>query len=209
MTTGDGGMLTTDDPEYDQVFRLWRHHSMSVPDMARHQAKAVIFEEYPELGYNYRMTDIQAAVGRIQLQRLPETVARRRRLGQRYLELLADVPGLGLPVEPEWAKTNWQSFCVRLPEGGDQKTIMQRMLEFGVETRRGTMCAHRERAYRTEPWRCAHGDPRSGGCGCLQNSERAQDQAIVLPLFPELTDAEQEVVVSALRRACGGPTQTA
>ena len=68
LTTGDGGMLTTADPELDKKFRLWRQHSMSVPDTVRHKTNKVIFESYPELGYNYRMTDIQAAVGREQLK---------------------------------------------------------------------------------------------------------------------------------------------
>ncbi|MBE9020072.1 DegT/DnrJ/EryC1/StrS family aminotransferase, partial [Chroococcidiopsidales cyanobacterium LEGE 13417] len=76
ITTGDGGMLTTSNPEWDKQFRLWRQHGMSIPDTVRHGAKQVIFETYPMLGYNYRMTDIQAAVGREQLKRLPEIVAR-------------------------------------------------------------------------------------------------------------------------------------
>ena len=74
LTTGDGGMITTSNPEWDRKFRLWRQHSMSIPDMARHHAKQVVFESYLEAGYNYRMTDIQAAVGREQLKRLPEMI---------------------------------------------------------------------------------------------------------------------------------------
>src|SRR5262245_29680206 len=112
LSTGDGGMLTTTNPEWDKKFRLWRHHGMRVPDTVRHRAKEVIFESYPEVGYNYRMTDIQAAVGREQLKRLPEIVTRRRRQVERYRELLADIPGLLLPEEPEWARSNWQSFCI-------------------------------------------------------------------------------------------------
>jgi dTDP-4-amino-4,6-dideoxygalactose transaminase len=199
LTTGDGGMLTTNNAHYDRQFRLWRQHSMSVPDTARHGAKTVMFEEYTELGYNYRMTDIQAAIGRVQLKRLPEMLARRRQLAQRYLELLSLVPGLGLPVEPEWARSNWQSFCVRLPEGPDQRTVMQSMLDAGVATRRGIMNAHLEPAYRHEPWKCVHG--RSGDCTCLPESEKAQKQSIILPLFHEMTDEHQRTVVQALRAA--------
>ena len=75
MTTGDGGMITTANPEWDRKFRLLRQHGMSVPDTVRHGANQVIFEAYPVVGYNYRMTDIQAAVGREQLKRLPEIIA--------------------------------------------------------------------------------------------------------------------------------------
>ena len=140
LTTGDGGMLTTSDSELDKKFRLWRQHSMSVPDTVRHKANKVIFESYPELGYNYRMTDIQAAVGREQLGRLTEIVAWRRRQVERYRNLLSNIPGLKLPEEPEWARSNWQSFCIRLPAGCDQQQVMQSMLDAGVATRRG-LCA--------------------------------------------------------------------
>ena len=96
LTTGDGGMITTNNSEWDAKFRLWRQHSMGVPDTVRHRAGQVIFEDYAELGYNYRMTDIQAAVGREQLKRLPAMVDRRREQAQRYRQLLADISGLVL-----------------------------------------------------------------------------------------------------------------
>ena len=83
ITTGDGGMLTTANPELDRKFRLWRQHSMSVPDTVRHGAREVIFESYPEVGFNYRMTDMQAAVGRVQLTRLAAIVDERRRIAAR------------------------------------------------------------------------------------------------------------------------------
>jgi dTDP-4-amino-4,6-dideoxygalactose transaminase len=105
LTTGDGGMLTTASSVWDQQFRLWRQHGMSVPDTVRHEAGRVIFESYTALGYNYRLTDIQAAVGRAQLRRLPEVVAWRRAQVQRYHALLADILGLELPTEPAWARS--------------------------------------------------------------------------------------------------------
>lgn len=206
ISTGDGGMLTTNNPEWDKQFRLWRQHGMSVPDTVRHGAKQVIFESYPMLGYNYRMTDIQAAVGREQLKRLPEIVERRRYLAQRYQELLADVPGLKLPTEPTWAKSNWQSFCVRLPEKCDQLHVMQTMLDAGVSTRRGIMCAHRELAYQKEAWSCGITDKscncEPGSCQRLTESEQAQERAIILPLFHQMTEQEQDRVVYELKKAC-------
>jgi dTDP-4-amino-4,6-dideoxygalactose transaminase len=197
LTTGDGGMLTTGNPDYDRQFRLWRQHAMSVPDTARHASNSVIFEEYAELGYNYRMTDIQAAIGRVQLKRLPEIVQRRRELAQRYFDLLSSVPGLGLPDEPEWARSNWQSFCVRLPEGAVQRTVMQHMLDAGIATRRGIMNAHLEPAYRGQPWKCAHG--HNGECSCLPASEEAQRQCIILPLYHQMSENERARVASILR----------
>jgi perosamine synthetase len=191
ISTGDGGMITTRHADWDAQFRLLRQHAMSVPDTVRHRAQQVVFESYPVLGYNYRLTDIQAAVGRQQLARLPAIVARRRALADAYGALLTDVPGLQLPGEPEWARTNWQSYCVRLPDLCDQRTVMQAMLDDGVSTRRGIMCSHREGAYRHLP-----------RCRPLPQSEQAQDQCILLPLFPDMSDEDQRCVAAALRRAC-------
>ncbi len=210
LTTGDGGMLTTANAEWDRRFRLWRQHSMGVADTARHTANEVIFEEYEEIGFNYRMTDLQAAVGRVQLQRMPDVITRRRSQADRYRELLSDVPGLILPEEPAWAHSNWQSYCVRLPDWCDQRAIMQELLDAGISTRRAIMNSHREPVYaRSEPWSCGRPLPRcdhaAGRCARLAQSERAQDEALILPLFHQLTDAEQEFVAARLRAACAQP----
>ncbi len=209
LTTGDGGMLTTNNPDHDGKFRLWRQHGMSVPDTARHASERVVFESYVDLGFNYRLTDIQAAIGRVQLARLPEIVARRRDLARRYHEMLSGIVGLGLPKEPSWARSNWQSYCVRLPEGIDQRQVMQAMRDRGVATRRGIMCSHREPAYRKEPWRCrataCDRDCPPNTCVRLQRGEEAQESSILLPLFHQMTEEAQRRIVAALRRACLGP----
>jgi dTDP-4-amino-4,6-dideoxygalactose transaminase len=190
VSTGDGGMLTTQNPEWDAQFRLLRQHAMSVPTTVRYGSTQVIFESYPTVGFNYRMTDIQAAVGREQLKRLPAILQQRRRLASRYADLAADIPGLAFPAEPSWARSNWQSYCVRLPKGLDQRSVMQALLDKGISTRRGIMCSHREPAYaelalRQElPW-----------------SEQAQDECILLPLYAQMSDREQLEVVDALREA--------
>lgn len=208
ITTGEGGMLTTNNPDLDRKFRALRQHCMSVPDTTRHNSAKVIFEDYPEVGFNYRMTDIQAAIGIEQIKRLPEIVARRRKLAARYCELLTEIPDIGLPVEPDWARSNWQSFCVRLPEGVDQREAMQSMLDAGIATRRGIMCAHRELSYPPGTWSC--GEERAT-CGCapgrcrkLAHSEAAQDRTITLPLFPKMTFDQQDAVISALKGALSG-----
>lgn len=188
VSTGDGGMLTTRNPAYDKQFKLLRQHGMSVPDTVRHGSNQVIFETHPVLGYNYRMTDIQAAVGREQLKRVPEIVAQRRRLAARYTELLANNIGIETPAEPADKRSNWQSYSVTLPAHCDQRSVMQIMLDAGVATRRGIMCAHREDAYRNG-WR-------------LPNSELAQDRRIILPLYHQMTDDEQMLVADTLKKAC-------
>lgn len=203
LTTGDGGMLTTNDSEVDRVFRMLRHHAMDATDLERHRAKDVVFESYPMLGFNYRMTDLQGAMGRAQLSRLPEVIARRRELGARYGDRLSEIPGVAVTREPDWARTNWQSYCLRLPENTDQKTIMRRLTELEVSSRRGVMCAHREGAYPRGTWTCKSEscDCEENSCDRLSQSEQAQDQVIMLPLFPEMTFADQDKVVTALRKA--------
>lgn len=193
VSTGDGGMITTRNAEWDKQFRRQRQHSMSVPDLVRHSSNEIIFEEYPDVGFNYRMTDIQAAVGREQMRRLPEIVSRRRELAKCYDRLLCDIPGLTLPYQPDWARSNWQSYCVMLPAGADQKQLMQFLLRRGVTSRRGIMCAHREPAYWTGS------DKRRAGL--LSSSESAQDRGIILPLYPQMQFEEQQVVAAALRDA--------
>jgi dTDP-4-amino-4,6-dideoxygalactose transaminase len=193
ITTGEGGMLTTTSAEYDARFRLLRQHAMNVSDRVRHGEQKVIFESYAEVGFNYRMTDMQAAIGCVQTQRLAEFVAKRRALAARYASLLVPIEGLGLPAEPAWARGNWQSYCVRLPSGVDQKRAMQSLLDRGIASRRGVMCTHLEPAYAREPWVC--------GAGALSESEAAQSQSILLPLYPDMLEAEQLAVVEALTQA--------
>jgi dTDP-4-amino-4,6-dideoxygalactose transaminase len=190
ITTGDGGMLTTSNRNFDRLFRLWRQHGMSVPEPVRSGAAIVMFEDYPVLGYNYRMTEMQGAIGRIQLRRLSALIARRRALAERYHRLLDQVADLRPPSEPAWARSNWQRYCVRLPTGVAQRTVMQSMLESGVATRRGVMCAHLEPA-------CANLPRRQP----LTVSEQAQTECLLLPLFPQMTDLEQDHAVVALQRA--------
>jgi len=190
MNTGDGGMITTRHAEWDAKFRLLRQHGMSVPDTVRHGSAQVIFEAYPIVGYNYRMTDIQAAVGREQLKRLPGVVARRREIAGIYRRQMAEIPGLGVPAEPDYARTNWQSFCVRLPKGANQRGVMQTMLDAGISTRRGIMCSHREAPYANRSHRHS-----------LAHSEAAQDQCIILPLYPAMTDGDISAVVNGLGEA--------
>ena len=198
MSTGDGGMITTSNKDWDAKCRLLRQHGMSVPDTVRHGSVKVIFESYPVVGYNFRMTDIQAAVGREQLKRLGDIVQGRRAIADQYRQLMKDIPGITLPQEPEWARSNWQSFCVRLPSNLDQRAVMQQMLDAGVSTRRGIMCSHRE-----EPYRDAR---RSGE---LKHSEAAQDHCIVLPLYGQMTTADVHAVAQALRGACHVATRAA
>ena len=193
LSTGDGGMLTTHSTEFDQRFRLLRQHGMSVPDTVRHQSTDVTFETYPVVGFNYRLTDIQAAIGREQVKRLPSLMARRRELADRYQAGFRGHPAVKTPAEPEWARSNWQSYAIRVAPGR-QRAVMQALLDEGISTRRGVMNAHREAAYPDGTWRVAPGQR-------LGRSEEAQDTAIMLPLFHDLDNVDQDRVIDAVIRA--------
>ena len=203
ITTGEGGMITTGDAALAARLRRLRAHGMDLDAHARHVG-GVMNERYDEPGFNMRMTDVQAALGRVQLSGLDQEVRRRRVLAARYAEKLGTVPGLRAPSEPAWARSNWQSYSVGLPDGVDQQAVMRHLAEAGVASRRGVMCVHRETAYPPGSWSCRSGADCDGGeCDRLGFSESAQDRSLQIPLFGVMTEAEQDHVVAALAAACG------
>jgi perosamine synthetase len=187
ITTGEGGMITTNDAELADRLRKLRQHAMDLSDLARHSATDIVFEAYPERGWNCRMTDLQAALGLCQLAALDEILAERRRQAERYTEALADVPGLDVPFEPDYAARTWQSYAVRVRPGAPlgRTELMRRLLRDGVATRRGVMAIHHERAYEREDV-------------LLPHTEAAAREALMLPLFPGLGDAAQDRVIDRL-----------
>jgi len=198
LTTGEGGMITTNNPEYAERLRLLRHHGMSVPDSVRHRAKQVMVEEYVCPGYNYRMSDIQAAVGIEQMKRLDGILKRRRDLAARYTVALWEHPWLRPPHVPEYADPNFQSYAVRLtdeaPLGRDE--LMQRLLDEGIATRRGVMLSHAEPAYAGHEVRAE-----------LSGSEQASASSLLLPLYPQMTDQELNQVLCSLWTPVEGRTK--
>jgi perosamine synthetase len=189
LTTGEGGMLTTDDAELAARVRRLRQHAMTVSDLARHNSTRVVTESYDEIGYNYRMTDLQAAIGLVQLQRLDKMLCQRRELAQRYSERLSALGWLVPPQEPSHCRHNFQSYMARLtsdaPFTRDQ--LMQELLDQGVATRRGIMAIHRECSYRDAKWD-----------GRLPETNLIADTAIILPLFYEMREEEQDYVINSL-----------
>lgn len=189
ITTGEGGMITTRDPALAERVRRLRQHGMSLSDLERHRAGSVQVETYPEIGFNYRMTDLQAAVGIEQMKRLGGIVERRRALARRYGEALGALPGLVVPGEPAGCRHPFQSYMLRLtPEAGIARdTVMNRLLAAGIATRRGVMCIHRE-----APYRKLVGDLH------LPVAERVSDEGLILPLYPQMSESEQNAVIGAL-----------
>lgn len=191
LTTGEGGMVVVADPDEAARGRRLREHGMSVGAADRAAADRVIVESYLETGFNYRMTDIQAAVGLVQLDRLGGIVARRRRRAARYQQLLAGIDGLRTVADPPHGTTNFQSFWAVLPEDSPatQTEVLERLLREGISARRGIMAAHLEPAYAEHQ----HGP--------LPVTEALSERSLILPLHDELDDAGQDRVVTALQGA--------
>jgi dTDP-4-amino-4,6-dideoxygalactose transaminase len=191
ICTGDGGMITTNNSRYAEQLRLLRQHGMSVSDTVRHNARKVVIEEYPILGYNYRLTDLQAAIGIEQMNRLEDLVRRRVELATRYNRLLSDYHCLQTPYAPSYADPNFQSYAISLKSDCpvSRASLLQSLLDAGVSAKRGVMAAHRERSY-----------IETYGHQNLPLTEMASDNSLLLPLFPQMTVAEQDHVVAALEK---------
>lgn len=193
LTTGEGGMLTTNRPEWAERVRRLREHGMNVGAAERHRSTLPVAERYVEVGYNYRMTDLQAAVGLVQLRKLDAVIARRRELAAVYQEQLAAVPGLRCVGDPAHGTGNFQSFWVEVgpdyPMERDQ--LLEKLAAADVSARRGIMAAHRHPAYAD----------RDFGSADLAVTERLTDHTLILPLFHEMTDDEQRRVVDEVRQS--------
>jgi perosamine synthetase len=180
ITTGEGGMITTSNEKLRDRLKLLRQHAMASSSIDRHNTSSALSEDHVELGYNYRMTDIQAAVGIVQLSRLDEIVMERRNIAANFIRNLSDIKWLMMPEEKEGFFTNYQSFAVRVhndsPVSRDE--LMLRLGEKGISTRRGVMTAHRETAYKDLYSKLS-----------LPVSESASDNSLMLPIFvPMLKD---------------------
>jgi perosamine synthetase len=189
LTTGEGGMITTADEKVAARLRKLRQHGMSVSDLARHSSSQIVTESYDELGYNYRMTDLQAAIGLVQLNRLGDMLSRRRQLAARYTERLARIEWLIPPFVPADCRHNFQSYMARLADDAPitRDALMQELLDRGVSTRRGIMAIHRELPYQDERWTAQ-----------VPCTNRVTDTGIILPLFYAMTDEEQNYVLDCL-----------
>jgi perosamine synthetase len=191
LTTGEGGMVLTPCSDVAARLRRLRDHGMDISAAARHASRQPVIERYTELGFNFRMTDIQAAIGLVQLGKLAQLVARRRMMAQRYQEMLSAIPGVRTITDPDCGCTNYQSFWVLLrddfPVSRDE--LLRHLAEAGVSARRGIMAAHLEDACKTYTRRP------------LPVTEKLTARTLILPLFHELTEPEQDVVVSVIAAA--------
>lgn len=188
LTTGDGGMITTNNKMFNERMRLLRHQGMSVSDRVRHTARTIIIEEYATTAYNYRLTDIQAAIGIEQLRKMPAMMAKRRKIAAYYIKELKKIGWLKPFAEKDYQRTNWQSFPVRLADNApvNRDDLMQHLLDHGIATRPGVMNSHQEAPYRPKIWR-------------LPESEKSRNMTVLLPIYHSLSMGDCARIIKILK----------
>ncbi|MGJ0391063.1 DegT/DnrJ/EryC1/StrS family aminotransferase [Microbacterium sp. CGR1] len=194
LTTGEGGMITTSREDWARRAKHLREHAMSVSAADRHQSVLPPEEEYSEVGYNFRMTDLQAAVGLVQLGRLPAIVARRREIASRYQDAIAEIPGLRAVTDPSYGTGNYQSFWVEVEDGypTDREGLLEALALADISARRGIMASHRQPPYR-----------ELAADSVLPITERLNDRTLILPVYHSLSAEDQERVIAVLRSPGG------
>ena len=194
ISLGEGGMVMTDDAGIADHVRRLRSHGASVSDLDRHHAKGLVFEEYRELGYNYRMTDIQAAIGIEQLKRLDALLARRRAVAGRYNTAFCNVEQIQTPAEPAYAQHAYQSYAIRLRPGCrvGRDDMMRELTDAGISCRRGIPPIHLEPLY------------LSRGRVSLPITEAIAAESIFIPMYASLPEADQTRVIEHVIRLVTG-----
>ena len=203
ITTGEGGMVTTQDSELDRVVRALRDHGASRTDLDRHTSKqGFLLPEYKYLGYNYRMTDIQGAVGEIQMSRFPWILSERRKQAQFYDEALKEIPWITTPQTPAGYEHGYQAYVChfRLDEaayenaealGAERNKLMSALEDSGIATRQGTHAPVTQTYYK---------DKYQIQVQDFPNSVLAEQISLALPLFPSLSEEDQQRVVDSLKK---------
>ena len=192
VTTGEGGMMLTASAEQAERARVLRSAGASISDLVRHKAKGVLQQVYHEVGYNYRMTDIQAAIGLVQLRRLPAMLRARAEQARYYDEHLAQLDEVQPPVVPEGCVHCYSSYCIRLRPSARRSVdeVLEAMAGRGVSCRRGIQPLYREPYFAP-----SHPDVAMPG------AEEVARTSLFLPIFPGLTEAQLARVVDALKQA--------
>jgi len=198
ITTGEGGMLVTDDDVLAARARTLTHHGASISDVTKHQTRSVktlMAEEFSEVGYNYRMTNLQGAIGSVQMQRLEEILKLRRDRADRYSEAFSQIPYVIPPMVPDYATPNWQTYALWVEENApvSREELIQLLLDAGIACRPGLIACHTQPAYRG-----LYPGLR------LPHTEEALRRVITLPIYPQMGDDEQDYVISSVSAALLG-----
>lgn len=193
ITTGEGGMLTTNISELAERLKSLRNHGATGVPFGVDPTRAYAMSSFKNLGFNLRLSDIQAAVGVAQMGRLEALLQERRTCATKYDELLSENPYISVPHQPAESKHSFQSYVIRIRDGGSAKRnmIMDHLTSLGIQTRPGTHAVHRLDYYSDKYKICANEYPNA----CV-----AEDTTITLPIFPGMKVEQQELVVSEIEK---------
>lgn len=175
LTTGEGGMITTNNQKWTERVKVLRNHGIDLNG------------NYQVIGYNFRMTDIQASVGMVQLKKINWLIKKRGVLSQRYSKAFKNINTLKLPYVPSDRKTNWQSYLLKLREGIDREKLILKFKKRGVALKEGIPSIHLQPIYQ-----------KLVGKIKLSETEKASSQTLFLPLYPQMTIKEQDYVIDLL-----------
>jgi dTDP-4-amino-4,6-dideoxygalactose transaminase len=191
ITTGEGGMMVINEGEKAERARILRATGASISDLVRHEARGVLQQQYHEAGYNYRLTDIQAAIGLVQFRKLNEMLEHRAAQARFYTSELSQLKEIQPPFVPDYAEPAWSSYCIKLRGSAkiDRDTFLKRLANQGISCRRGIQSLHRE----------PHFLPRCQDLN-LPASEAAAQSTIFLPIFPGLTLEQQQYIVEQIKK---------
>jgi dTDP-4-amino-4,6-dideoxygalactose transaminase len=190
ITTGEGGMITTDDEEFARRARIVRSHGASVSDLERHKARGKIYASYPEVGYNYRMTDMQGSMGIEQMKKLPWILKRKREIAAMFDARLAEIEEIEPPFVPDHSVHSYQSYLIRFKPGLkiDRDELLRDMADRGISCRHGIAPLHWEPYYRE-----LYGELH------FPVTEEVSRTTMFLPIYPQMTENEVHYIVDNLK----------
>jgi perosamine synthetase len=192
ITTGEGGMLVTDDDNIAEQARILRATGASVSDLDRHKAKGLILQKYYDSGYNYRLTDMQAAMGIVQLTKIDAMLEQRKNQAEYYNEHLAEISDLQLPFVPEYATPAWSSYCIKI-NPKSKKTVpevLQTLAAANISARFGIQPLHQEPYFENQNYR---DEDFPVSCAIA-------DQTFFVPIYPGMTAQQQQYIVETLKQ---------
>jgi perosamine synthetase len=192
ITTGEGGLIATDDTALAAKARVLRSTGASSSDLERHHAKGTLVQQYEDVGYNYRMTDLQAAIGLVQLRKLDAMVEERTAQAKHYDDLFRDMDEIEPPYVPTGSTHAYSSYLIRLREKCPlhRDELLKLLADAGISCRVGIQPLHHEPFYRPQ-W----------GRTMLPHTESAAKNTMFLPIFPGLCVEQQKQVAAAIGNA--------
>jgi dTDP-4-amino-4,6-dideoxygalactose transaminase len=190
ITTGEGGMITTNDPSLAEKIKLLRSHG---------GVKIGAWFQYEEAGFNYRLSDVLSAMGVAQMEKLSWIIERKRHFAALLSERLAQIPGIRIPVEPKWGGHIYQSYVILVDEGIDRDKVIEDLKSNGVEATIGTYALHDQPFFQRQFGYKA---------GQLPNSHAAFTRTITLPLYPQMSESDLDVIAAQLGKAVNSQSKS-